>query len=198
MRGLSPPHPASSAGPELTVDLVVFVLPVFDGRHVQRGSVWEDEAVGRLRRSREGTGDRGSETLPLNPACLIPLSRPPAPPWTPEAAAPHWFPAIHQLPGGLPDGSQEHLSQTPYSRGPEGSPEASLAPWRRKAGPPRCGGPSHSSNVSSQCSPRASLLPQSLTALQLPRCSSRSQRTATPGPVPWQTSPVQCTLLLRS
>lgn len=40
------PHPVSSPGPELTVDLVVFVLPVLDGRHVQRGSIWEDEAIG--------------------------------------------------------------------------------------------------------------------------------------------------------
>lgn len=29
----------------LTVDLIVFVLPVLDGCHVQRGPVWEDEAV---------------------------------------------------------------------------------------------------------------------------------------------------------
>ena len=54
------PHPVSSPGPELTVDLVVFVLPVLDGHHVQRGSIWEDEAIGCLRgagQGREGWGD---------------------------------------------------------------------------------------------------------------------------------------------
>lgn len=58
--GTQPPPPVSSPGRELTVDLVVFVLPVLDGRHVQRGSVWEDEAVGCLRgagQGREGWGD---------------------------------------------------------------------------------------------------------------------------------------------
>lgn len=47
------PAPAHELlGPKLTVDLVVFVLPVLDGRHVQRGSVWEDEAIGRLCKGR--------------------------------------------------------------------------------------------------------------------------------------------------
>lgn len=34
------------------MDLVVFVLPVLNGRHVQCSSVWENEAIGRLQRVR--------------------------------------------------------------------------------------------------------------------------------------------------
>ena len=50
--GQASPAPRASEGPKLTVDLVVFVLPVFDGRHIQRGPVWEDEAIGCLPRGR--------------------------------------------------------------------------------------------------------------------------------------------------
>lgn len=44
---LPPPHLKllCPPPPQLTVNLVVFVLPVFDGCHIQRGSVREDEAI---------------------------------------------------------------------------------------------------------------------------------------------------------
>jgi hypothetical protein len=54
-RRVSPCHthshyPAQLLSPALTVDLVVFVLPVLNGCHIQGGPVWEDEAIRRLRR----------------------------------------------------------------------------------------------------------------------------------------------------
>lgn len=44
-----PSYPHYPLQPQLTVDLVVFILSVLNGCHIQGGSVWEDEAIRCLR-----------------------------------------------------------------------------------------------------------------------------------------------------
>lgn len=71
---LSRPRPAPLLPrPRLTVDLVVFVLPVLDGRHIQRGSVWEDEAIGRLWAGEGVKGGRALASLPPKLTGLVSL-----------------------------------------------------------------------------------------------------------------------------
>ena len=128
------PHPSGSSGPELTVDLIVFVLPVLDGRHIQRGSVREDEAIGCLQSAKEqgkGMKDGGPwQRCPILspcPFCLFIHHPCPRPGLSYQhfprgflKQPPHWSPAsaLGLLPGWLADGSQEHLCQTLSFRGP--------------------------------------------------------------------------------
>lgn len=128
-----PPPPPPAPRPLLTVDLVVFILPVLDGRHVQRGSVWEDEAVGCLRRGRSrGEDVKGGRALAAPCPHLAGLvSSSPRGPWPGLSLQSQSPPGLRQwpLPSSVAHGRPGAPTSDPLL---QGSSEPSLAPLRGK------------------------------------------------------------------